>query len=127
MGNNIEETLLNIEVFCRVLIKKIFDEEEPHLKPSLIKNLIRRKYAIEVYEDQLKTRPLVDVFEDERYIKILVQYPCRDKEVSFCMNEGYTEIWIGKEKKIKLPIKHLDVNKAVIKYNSQTLEILIQK
>jgi HSP20 family molecular chaperone IbpA len=127
MENNIEETLSNIEVFCRVLIKKIFEEEESHLKPSLIKNLVRRKYTIEVYEDQLKMGPLVDVFEDEKYIKILVQYLCRDKEVSFCMNEGCTEIWIGREQKIKLPIKHLDVSKAVIKYNNQTLEILIQK
>ncbi|MEM3174247.1 MAG: hypothetical protein QXU02_05085, partial [Candidatus Bathyarchaeia archaeon] len=63
MENDFEEALSNIDAFCRVLAKKIAENEEADLEPELIENLLRRKYVAEVYDGCLEwDRPLIDVF-----------------------------------------------------------------
>jgi hypothetical protein len=75
MVNNFEEALLNIDVFCKVLVKKMI-EEEPHLKPEPIENLLKRKYLIEGEDYSLEDDVLVDIFEDERQVRILARCSC---------------------------------------------------
>ncbi|MBS7635311.1 hypothetical protein KEJ34_07520 [Candidatus Bathyarchaeota archaeon] len=126
--NNFEETLANIDVFCKVLVRKMIKDDDCSAEPELIENLLRRKYAVEVHEDYdwLK-EPLIDVFEDEEQIKILVQHQCKNWEIAIRPYEDYVEIWVDESKKIKLPINRLDINDAVIKRNNQAVEITILK
>lgn len=128
MENNFKEALLNIEVFCRVLAQKIAENEEADSEPELIENLLKKKYIVEVY-DRLPEQdgPLVDVFEDENRIKILVQYSCSKGEIVFNSGDNGAEILIGKGQKIILPIEHLDISKVTVRYGKQVMEIIIQK
>lgn len=128
MENNFKEALLNIEVFCRVLAQKIAENEEADSEPELIENLLKKKYIVEVYDRLLEQDgPLVDVFEDENRIKILVQYSCSKGEIVFNSGDNGTEILIGKGQKIILPIEHLDISKVTVRYGKQVTEIIIQK
>jgi hypothetical protein len=127
MVNNFEEALLNIDVFCKVLVKKMI-EEEPHLKPEPIENLLKRKYLIEGEDYSLEDDVLVDIFEDERQVRILARCSCVNKEVKISSGAGYMEVYVGKGRKIKLPIMLSDVsNVSIVKCNNQILEVLIRK
>lgn len=127
MGNSFEEALSNINVFCSVLVRKIIEGEETQIKPELIENMLRRKYTVEIYEDCREEEPLVDVFEDEKKVRILVRCSCKEQEIEFHPHEDCTEIWIGRKQKIKLPIDPPDMNKTTVKCNNQILEIIIRK
>lgn len=126
--NNFEEALSNIDVFYRVLVRKLIEDDDCSPEPEPIENLLRRKYSMETYEDYdwLK-EPLIDVFENEEQIKILMQHQCKNREITIRPYEDYVEVWVGEDRKIKLPIKRLDINDAVIKCNNQTVEITILK
>ena len=83
-----EEALRNIDIFCRILVKKMVEDEDcsQDIVVEPIANLLRRKYII---EENLESKPLtkyliplpqaeeplIDVFEDENYVKIFLQ--CR--------------------------------------------------
>jgi hypothetical protein len=126
--NNFEEALSNIDVFCKVLIRKMIEDEERSAELEFIEKLMRAKYAVEIYEnyDWLK-EPLIDVFEDEEKIKILIQCQCKNREIAIHPYEDYAEIWVGEDEKIKMPIKRLDINNVIIKCNNQAIEIAILK
>lgn len=128
MENDFEEALLNIDAFCRVLAKKIAENEEVDLEPELIENLLRRKYVVEVYDERLEQDgPLIDVFEDEKQIKILVQCSRSEDEIVFNSGDWGTEILIGKWQRIVLPIEHLDTSKVMVRFGNQIMEMIIQK
>ncbi|MBS7606935.1 hypothetical protein KEJ14_03730 [Candidatus Bathyarchaeota archaeon] len=127
MGNSFEEALSNINVFCSVLVRKIIEGEETQIKPELIENMLRRKYTVEIYRDYGEEESLVDVFEDEKKVKILVRCSCKEREIEFHPHKYYTEIWIGKNQKIRLPIDPPDMNKTTVRCNNQILEITIRK
>ncbi|MBS7625219.1 hypothetical protein KEJ29_06565 [Candidatus Bathyarchaeota archaeon] len=128
MENDFEEALSNIDAFCRVLAKKIAENEEADLEPELIENLLRRKYVVEVYDGCLEwDRPLIDVFEDEKQIKILIQCSRNEDEILFNSGDWGTEILIGKWQRIVLPIEHLDTSKVTVRFRNQLMEITIQK
>ena len=128
MNNNFEEALSNIDVFCSVLVRKMIEDVEPQIKPEIIENLLRRKYVIEIYRDNGQIeKPPIDVFEDENQVKIFVHRACIKQEVRFNPCRDYTEIWIGENQKIRLPIDPPNINKTTIKLNNHILEITIQK
>jgi len=127
MGNNFEEALLNIDVFCKVLVKKMI-EEEPHLKPEPIENLLRRKCLFESEGYLSGDDILVDIFEDEKQVRILARCSCVNRGVKISSGVGYMEVHVGKGRKIKLPIALSDINNvSIVKCNNQILEVLIQK
>lgn len=126
--NNFEDALANIDVFCKVLVRKMIEDEDCSAEPEPIENLLRKKYAVEIYEDYdwLK-EPLIDIFENGEQIKILIQHQCKNREISIHPYEDHMELWVGESGKIKLPMERLDINDAAIKCNNQTIEITILK
>jgi hypothetical protein len=90
------EALQSIDNFCRVLVKKTAsDEPERSAKgenaPSAdaFSERIRSYVPLEAgsvaaYGTQTEVEePLVDVFDEEEYVRILVQCRCREQEVTF--------------------------------------------
>lgn len=94
--DDLEEALRNIDVFCRVLVEKMVEdenEENRNIDVEPIENLFRRKYVIEEHSNsnpsakhliplpQLE-EPLIDIFEDDSYVKVLMQCRCKDQKVT---------------------------------------------
>jgi len=149
-----EEALRNIDVFCKVLVEKIIREEEKtdiNIKP--IEHLVYKKYIISEQMDsnpinknfiplpQLE-EPLIDIFEDDNYVRILMQCRCKDQKVAFhidvdgleiCKKECYhdgegKEICVDKCQKLNLPVEGLQIGEMITKCNNnEVLEVTIPK
>ena len=88
------EALQNIDDFCKVLVKKtIADTSETgnrrELEPD--KAVFEREYlngrseansSMGIMQPELE-EPLIDVFDEEDHIRILVQCRCREQQVTF--------------------------------------------
>jgi hypothetical protein len=152
--DNFEEALRNIDTFCKVLVNKILeDETESNIFVEPIENLLRRKYVI---EEHVESNPsakhliplpqveesLVDVFEDDEYVKVLVQCHCKEQKVTIhtesdgleiCKKECYTdpegtEVCTDKCQKLDLPVKNLQIENMTAKCNNnQVFELDIPK
>jgi len=154
--DDLEEALRNIDVFCRILVKKIVEnenEKDSNIAVEPIENLLCRKYII---QDQLEPiaspthliplpqveKPLVDIFEDDQYIKVLMQCRCKDQKVivnpslaglQICKRECRTnvdgiETCTDECQDLNLPVKHLKIeNMAARCNNNQVFEINIPK
>ncbi|MEA2090432.1 MAG: hypothetical protein U9O89_06740, partial [Thermoproteota archaeon] len=81
-----EEALRNIDVFCRILVKKIVEDDDcsQNIVVEPIEKLVRSKYIIEESPESLPPtkylipipqaeEALIDVFEDESCVKIFFQ------------------------------------------------------
>ncbi|MEM2971223.1 MAG: hypothetical protein QW270_02205 [Candidatus Bathyarchaeia archaeon] len=152
---DLEEVLKNIDVFCKVLVDKML-EKENDVKDGVavepMENLLRRKHIV---EESLKSNPmakcmislpqfeepLIDVFEDDNYVKILVQCHCQEQKISFhmdvdgveicrkeCYNDADGEVCVDKCQKLNLPVKHLQIENITAKCNkNEVLEVNIPK
>jgi hypothetical protein len=154
--NNLEEALRNIDVFCKVLVDKMLEKEnekEDSVAVEPIENLFRRKYIIEESSESNPVtkhaiplpqveEPLVDIFEDDNYVKILVQCRCQEQKVSIhtdvdgmeiCREECHNDmdgakICVDKCQKLNLPIRHLQLENMITKCNNnEVLEVNIPK
>jgi hypothetical protein len=141
--DDFEEALRNIDVFCRVLVKKIIESEkefESSIAVEPIERLLRRKYVIEEKVDtnpDIKhfiplphvEEPLVDIFEDENYVKVLMQCRCRDQRVTIHKYDGYLQVCLENECwRLDLPVGQLQVENMVMKCNNnEALEVEIPK
>lgn len=138
---NLEEALRNIDIFCRILVKKIVEDEDcsQNIVVEPIENLLRRKCIIEESQESKASsghliplpqaeEPLIDVFEDESYVKIFMQCRCRDQEVAIHTDVGGLEICTKECRKLDLPVKHLQIENMTVRCNSnKVLEIHIPK
>jgi len=136
-----EEALRNIDIFCRILVKKIVEDEDcsQDIMVEPIENLLRRKYIIEEnLESEPLTRyliplpqaeePLIDVFEDENYVKIFLQCRCKDQKVTIHTDIDSLEICTKECQKLNLPVKHLQIENMIVRCNNnEALEIDIPK
>jgi hypothetical protein len=136
-----EEALRNIDIFCRILVKKIVEDEDcsQDIVVEPIENLLRRKYIIEGnLESKPLTRyliplpqaeePLIDVFEDENYVKIFLQCRCRDQKVTIHTGIDSLEICTKECQKLNLPVKHLQIENMIVRCNNnEVLELIFQK
>ncbi|MEM2937264.1 MAG: hypothetical protein QXJ63_01805 [Candidatus Bathyarchaeia archaeon] len=141
--NDFEEALRNIDVFCRVLVKKMVESEkesESSIAVEPIEKLLKRKYVI---EEKIETspdikhfiplphveEPLVDIFEDENYVKVLMQCRCRDQRVTIHKCDDYLQICLENEcRRLDLPVGQLQVENMVMKCNNnEALEVEIPK
>ncbi|MCK4434353.1 hypothetical protein KAU92_02595 [Candidatus Bathyarchaeota archaeon] len=136
-----EETLRNIDTFCRILVKKIAEEEDcsKNITVEPIENLLRRKYVKE--EDLERTplanhliplpkaeEPLVDVFEDDDYVRIFLQYRCKDQKATIHTDVDGLERCTKDRQKLKQPVKHLQIENVIVTCNgNNVLEINIPK
>lgn len=151
-----EEALRNIDVFCKVLVEKMIKGESEWDKGVVVEpmeNLLQRKYIIEEHlESSPLSRhliplpqveePLIDVFEENNYVRILVQCRCKDQKVTvhtdmesieICKKECHkddsgTEICTDKCQKLNLPVKNLQFENMIAKCSNNTvLELEIPK
>lgn len=136
-----QEALRNIDIFCQVLVKKIAEDENcsQNITVEPIENLLRRKYVI---EEKLESeplakhlipipeaeKPLIDIFEDEKYLKIFMQCHCQGKDVKIHTDSDNLEIRVEECRKLNLPVGRLNVENMVVKCNDNAiLEIAIPK
>jgi hypothetical protein len=95
MGN-FEETLQNIDGFCKIIVKKMPEntaEREDKIVVEQIENPPKKSTENEPLETGSSNNqfiplsqveePLIDVFEEEEYLRILVQCHCREQQVKF--------------------------------------------
>jgi hypothetical protein len=154
--DNFEEALKNIDVFCRTLVKKMTETEneqndsiaiEPIEKLLLKKNIIEEKTESNPLTKTLIPMaqaevPLVDIFEDDDHVKVLMQCRCKDQKVTvhpendgieICKRECHTddegvEVCTDKCQKVDLATKQLQVANMVMKCsNNAVYEIDIPK
>lgn len=141
--DDFEEALRNIDVFCRVLVKKMIESEkesESGIAVEPMEKLLRRKYII---EEKIETNPtvkhfiplphveepLVDIFENENYVKVLMQCRCRDQRITIHKYDDCLQICLENECwKLDLPVGQLQVENMVMKCNNnEALEVDIPK
>ena len=157
--NDFEEALRNIDAFCKVLVKKMAENRaEPENKTSVepIENpLLTKSTANEPLETDSSNRhfiplpqieePLIDIFEEEDYIRILVQCRCREQQVTFyvradgiriCREECHinadgAETCVDNCQKINLRTDHLQLESRLFVVakcnNNEVLEAMIPK
>ncbi|MEM1540667.1 MAG: hypothetical protein QXJ07_04720 [Candidatus Bathyarchaeia archaeon] len=141
--NAFEEALRNIDIFCKVLAKKIIESEKENGNRAIVEpmeKLLRRKYV--VYEENASIHeikgfiplphveePLIDVFEEANYIKVLMQCRCRSHKVKIRKYEDCLQICLDDECwKLNLPVDQLQVENSAIKCNNnEVLEVEIPK
>lgn len=128
-SNSFEEALSNIEAFCRVLADKISGVRKTCTRPEPIANLLRRKVEVEVCENDVEGRePLVDIFEDEKQVKILVLVkPPSKSKILLDVHAESAEIIIGGYLRMRLPVKAIDVSKIYVNSSGQAFEVIIEK
>jgi hypothetical protein len=84
---NFEEALQNMDDFCKVIIKKMPENAaEPENKFTVepIKNELEADPSNRQFIPLSQVEePLIDVFEEEDYLRILVQCRCREQQVTF--------------------------------------------
>jgi len=138
---NLEEALRNIDVFCQTLVKKIAEDENcpQNITVDPIENLLRRKHVIKEHSvsNPLANhliplphaeKPLIDVFEDDKHVKILMQCRCKDQGVTINTDVETLEICTEECEKLNLPIKHLQIENITVRcHNNEVFEINIPK
>jgi hypothetical protein len=67
------EALQNIDNFCKIIVKKTVPDLDRRLGESSVDSIMQPDLE----------EPLIDVFDEEDHIKILVQCRCREQQVTF--------------------------------------------
>jgi hypothetical protein len=153
--DNFEEALKNIDVFCKTLVKKMTEEENGQDNSIVAEPMekLLRKYVIEENSEPSPLakslipmpqaeEPLVDVFEDNDYVKVLMQCRCKDHKVTvhpeddgveICKRECHTndegmEVCRDDCQKVALSNKQVQVENMIMKCSNNTVfEINIPK
>ena len=138
---DLEEALRNIDVFCRVLVKKIVEDADysQGVVVEPVEKLLRRKYIAEEHLESNPSpkhliplphaeKPLIDIFENDDYVKVLMQCRCKDKKVTIYTDVDNMEICTEECQKLNLSVKHLQLENMVVRCNNnEVLEINIPK
>lgn len=137
--DNLEEALRNIDIFCKAVVKKMVESEnkaDNKIIVEPVEKLLRRKYIIEESSSakhliplpQLD-EPLIDIFEDDNYVKVLMQCRCKDQKVTINRHVDGLEICAEEEcRKLDLPVGQLQIENMVMKCNNnEALEVEIPK
>lgn len=135
----LDDALRNIDVFCKVFVKKMLEDEGEYTSAiEPMESLLRKKAASMEKADTVKTpliplphieEPLIDVFEEEDKIKVLMQCRCRDHKIVVKKVDDDLQICIENECwMIALPNERLLVDNISMKCNNNSaLEIAIPK
>lgn len=144
-----EEALTNIDIFCKTLVKKMLQDDneqtgnitiEPMEKLLITKNIIEENTELSPLRKSFiplpqAENPLVDVFEDDNHVKVLMQCPCKDQKVTvhtdsdsieICKRECHTnsegeEICTDKCQKLDLLTERLQVENMIQKCSNNTV------
>lgn len=153
MGD-LEEAIRNIDAFCKTVVSKMVEKEDERLNHPIepIENLFRSKYVVkERTEPNPSTQliplpevdePLIDIFEDDDCVRVIMQCHCRDQTFSVHSNDDGLEICKkecirdaeGSEvcrdacSTLDLPVEHLQIADMISKCrNNEVLELDIPK
>ena len=152
------EFLQNIDSFCKVRIEKMpsnvdepnnsdteFIQEQPQINRAINEPLAINFPNTHLIPLPQIEEPLIDIFEEEDYVRILVQCNCREQDVTFYVcadgiricrqecrtNADKTEICTEKCQKISLRTDYLQLEKRLFIIasckNNQVLEATIPK
>lgn len=138
---NLEETLRNIDIFCRALVKKIVENEsksENNMIVEPMEKLLRRKYIVEERPEVSPLakhmiplshveEPLVDIFEDDEHVRVLMKCRCRGQEITIHTVVDGLEICAEDCRKLDLPVRHLKIEDMSLRCNNEVLQIDIPK
>lgn len=137
---DLEEALRNIDVFCRTLVKKIAEDENytQNITVEPIENLLRKKNIAEEHSDPNPLanhliplpnaeKPLIDVFEDDSYVRILMKCRCENQKVTVHTDAGNLRIRTEECGKLHLPIQNLQIENMTVRCNNEVLQISIPK
>jgi hypothetical protein len=138
--DNFEEALQNIHGFCKVVVKKM-----PKNTAELENKIIVEPIENSLPNKSMADEPLIDVFEEEDYLRILVQCRCREQQVTFyvhadgiriCREEchvdaGGTVVCVDNCQKVNLRIDHLQLENRLFVVaqcnNNEVLEAMIPR
>lgn len=138
---DLEEKLQNIDVFCRVLVKKIVENEDEFENDRVvepIERLLRRKYKVKEQSELSSLakhliplshveEPLVDVFEDNERVRVLMKCRCKDQKIIVRTAVDGLEICAKDCRKLDLPVEHLKIADISLRCNNEVLQIDIPK
>lgn len=134
-----EEALRNIDVFCKVFVRKLLEEgfdENNSIDVEPMDKLLKRKIKEERIEAKMPLiplphieEPLIDVFEEESMVKVFMQCRCFNQNIVVSRQSGNIQICIENECwMVKLPTERLRIEELSIRCNSNNaLEIAIPK
>jgi hypothetical protein len=151
--DDFEEALQNIDAFCRILVKKLVDNEDSNIVVEPIEELLYRKNIIDTQAEPNPSpkhliplpqaeEPLIDIFEDNNHVKVLMQCRCNDQPVTIhtemdgveiCKKECHTnaeglEICTDKCQKLNVPINRLEIENMTAKCSKNAVfEVNIPK
>jgi HSP20 family molecular chaperone IbpA len=140
--DDLENALKNIDVFCKALVEKLVEDEdkaEKNITFESIEKLLRKKDGTEeAFEsDPLEKHliplphldePLIDILEDDKHIKILMQCRCKDQKVTIHKDVDGVEICAKECRKLNLPVTSSQIENMSSKCNNnQVLEVDIPK
>lgn len=139
--DDLEKALENIDVFCKVLVEKLVDDEDKaeNIVPESIEKLLRTKHdAEETLEPDPQVKhliplphldePLIDILEDDKHIKILMQCRCKDQKITIHKDVDGLEICAKECRKLNLPVTSSQIENMISKCNNnQVLEVDIPK
>lgn len=137
---NLDEALRNIDIFCRILVKKIVEDKDnpQNIVVEPMEKLLQRKYIVEENPEagplakhliplSHVEEPLIDVFEDDKNVKVLMQHRCKDQKVTIHTDVDGLEICTEDCRKLNLPVKHLQIENINVRCHNEVLEINIPK
>lgn len=139
--DDLARALENIDVFLKTLVQKMTEDEpentnsmEPMDKLLRVRNIIANEAlgpnSLEktlIPLPQLD-EPLIDVFEDENHIKVMMQCRCNEQNVTIHREADGLELCTKECQKVNLPLTHLQVEHMISKCNNnEVFEIDIPK
>lgn len=152
--DDFEEALRNIDVFCKALVEKLVsDEDSTGAAIEPMEKLLYKKYVMDAQLEPTQQprhliplpqleEPLVDVFEEDNYVRVLMQCRCKEQKVTvqtsndnleICKRECHTnsdgvEICTDKCRRLDVPVKKLQVKDMTAKCsNNAVFEVSIPK
>lgn len=147
--DDFEEALANIDIFCKTIVKKMLEDDEEQNSNVTMEPMERLLLRKSVIEENLEPNPivksliplpqaedpLVDVFENDNYVKVLMQCRCKDQKVTIhanvdgveiCKRECHTdaegvEVCKDECQKLDVPIKQLQIEELAAKCTNNTV------
>lgn len=139
--DDLARALENIDVFLKTLVQKM-TEDEPENTDSVepMEKLLRVRDIIvdETLEPNPLEKtliplpqldePLIDVFEDENHIKVLMQCRCREQNVTIFREADGLKLCTKECQKVRIPLTRLQVEHMISKCNNnEVFEVDIPK
>ena len=147
--DDFEEALCNVDVFCKILAKKISAGETESAGNASLESMEKLLYRKNVLSEKADVsspvrrfiplphleEPLIDIVEEDGRVKILMQERCADRTISvqaeadgieICRRECHTDsdgqkTCVNKCQKLSLQVDHLKIEDLSSKCSNNTV------